>query len=66
MRGRFTARSARDKLADRDLQAEPVSYSVHVLVVDIETGQLTDSGGGNDFPDLACVGPVVTDYQGSS
>jgi hypothetical protein len=54
------------KSADRyDAEDEFVSYSVQVLVVDIETGQVTDSGGGHDYPDLASVGPVVTDYRGS-
>ena len=43
-----------------------MSYSVQVLVVDIATGNVTDSGGGNDYPDLPSVGPVVTDYPGQA
>jgi hypothetical protein len=39
-----------------------MSFLVSVLVVDIETGQVTDSGSSNEYPDLASVGPVVTDY----
>jgi hypothetical protein len=66
MRGKFTAPAAPDKSATRRQEDGFVSYSVQVLVVDIETGQLTDSGGGDDYPDLASVGAVVTDYRGSS
>jgi hypothetical protein len=40
-----------------------MSFSVVVLVVDIETGRVTDSGSSNDYPDLAAVGSVVTDYS---
>jgi hypothetical protein len=71
MRGKFTAPAARrpcvpgGRLHD-DAGPETVSYSVQVLVVSIETGQITDSGGGNEYPDLGSVGPVLTHRQSSS
>ena len=36
-------------------------WSVQMLVVDAATGQVTDSGGSNDYPDLESLGRVVTD-----
>ena len=63
----FTAR-ARGPWVRHELRRDPcagddVSYSVQVLVVDIASGRITDSGNSDHYPDLASVGPVVTDYQ---
>jgi hypothetical protein len=38
-------------------------HSVITLVVDAETGAPTDGGGGDEYPDLAAAGPVITDYE---
>ena len=69
MRGNFTARRPRRPyVADRhsrDPPPETITYSVQVLVVSVATGHITDSGGGDEYPDLASVGPVVTDRCGS-
>jgi hypothetical protein len=35
---------------------------VIMLVVDAANGAPTDSGHSNDYPELAAVGPVTTDY----
>jgi hypothetical protein len=67
MRGNFTApRPRRPYVPGRhshDAVPETVSYSVQVLVVSIATGRITDSGGGNEYPDLDSVGRVVTDRR---
>lgn len=42
---------------------EFVSYTVQVVVVEIESGRVTDFGGGHEYPDLAALGPVITDYE---
>lgn len=39
------------------------TWSVQMLVVNAATGQVTDSGGSNDYPDLASLSPVITDYS---
>jgi hypothetical protein len=39
-----------------------VSYQFQTLVIDIETGQITDSGSSNHCPDLASLGEIVTDH----
>ena len=38
-------------------------WTVQMLVIDAATGQVTDSGGSNDYPDLPALGPVTTDYS---
>ena len=43
-------------------QAEMATWSVQMLVVNAATGQVTDSGGSDDYPDLAALGPVTTDF----
>ncbi len=69
IRGRFTARRGRGPSIPPEVRhddsSEYMSWTVQVLVIDIETGRVTDSGGSNDYPDLASVGPVVTDYRAS-
>jgi hypothetical protein len=40
-------------------------WPVKVLVVEISSGRIVDSGGGRQWPDLAQVGPVVTDRRRS-
>jgi hypothetical protein len=66
MRGCFTARRARPPLppemVPEDAVDDTMSFPISVLVVDIETGLVTDSGSSFEYPDLASVGPVVTDY----
>lgn len=49
-----------------DRRNEVESYSVQVLVVEIESGRITDGGGGPTYPDLSGFDPVVTDYRRSS
>jgi hypothetical protein len=67
MRGRFTARRPRPPGYFRDHPDAPrdelMSYPVQVLVVEIRSGRITDSGSSSNYPDLASVGPVVTDYE---
>lgn len=69
MRGNFTAPRPRRPYVrgghSHDAAPETISYSVQVLVVSIETGRITDSGGGNEYPDLDSVGQVVTDRRSS-
>jgi hypothetical protein len=45
---------------------EAVSFPVQVLVVELASGRVTDSGGDHRYPDLASVGPVITDYRASA
>lgn len=66
-RGKFTARRPRPPaVAHADAEDEFMSYPVQVLVVEIASGRVTDSGSSPDYPDLASVGPVVIDYGGSA
>lgn len=66
IRGRFAAprptpqRAPLPKPGDRHAET---MFSVLVRVVDVATGCVTDSGGSNDYPDLASVGRVITDYR---
>ena len=64
MRGDFIARrSSPPSLPGSRESDATVSYPVQVLVIAIGSGRITDSGGGPVYPDLAAVGPVVTDYR---
>jgi len=64
MRGTFVRRRPFPPGGERDqTRADMESISVKVLVVEIKTGRVTDSGSGGEYPDLAKVGSVVTDYQ---
>jgi hypothetical protein len=66
MEGNFRARRApRPPLRRRDVPAgeEFVSYPVQVLVFDVLTGQITDSGSSIQQPDLTPLGDVVTDQD---
>lgn len=66
MRGSFTARRAAPPgLRRHGVEDEMVSFPVQVLVVEINSGRVTDSGGDFNYPDLASVGPVITDCRGS-
>jgi hypothetical protein len=61
IRGNFSGPRARPpSLAARP--AEIATWSVQKLVVNAATGQVTDSGGSNEYPDLAALGSVTTDY----
>jgi|ERR1039458_5619837 hypothetical protein len=66
IKGHFTARRPdpprRPNAAPIDGE-DFVSFSVGVLVVDIQTGRVTDSGSSQRYPDLDSVGPVVTDHR---
>ncbi len=42
-----------------------VTFPVQVLVIEINSGRVTDSGSDFNYPDLASVGPVITDYRAS-
>jgi hypothetical protein len=67
IRGTFTRRVPRSP-SPRWNQApdEIESYSVKVLVVEIKSGRITDSGGGPIYPEMSSVGSVVTDYRRSA
>lgn len=41
----------------------PQSYTVITLVLDAQTGRGEDFGVSNDYPDIAQLGPVTTDYR---
>jgi hypothetical protein len=43
-----------------------MTYPVQVLVVDVASGRVTDSGSSSEYPDLSSVGPVVADYPASA
>jgi hypothetical protein len=68
VRGSFTTRRAPGppRLRLDDAEDDMVSFPVQVLVVEIKRGRVTDSGSDFEYPDLASVGPVVTDRRGSS
>lgn len=67
IRGKFAGRRlGPPSRSSEHRRHETESYSVIVLVVEINSGRITDSGGGPRYPDLATVGPVVTDYRRSS
>jgi hypothetical protein len=63
MKGTFRARRPRPPRHRYTDDEEFVSYRFQTLVVDIETGQITDSGSSNHCPDLASLGAVVTDHD---
>jgi len=60
MKGRFRRRQSRPSARPPDEQF--VSYPFQTVVIDIETGKITDSGSSNQAPDLTSLGEVVTDY----
>ncbi|MGO9972052.1 MAG: hypothetical protein ACLP01_04430 [Solirubrobacteraceae bacterium] len=61
MKGNFRRRRSRPPGADpTDEQA--VSYPFQTVVVDIETGEITDSGSSNQAPDLTPLGEIVTEH----
>lgn len=60
-RGRFVLEDAL-----RPARAHPRKGSVLTLVVDASTGETTDSGLSNRYPDLARLGPVHTDVRQAS
>jgi hypothetical protein len=63
MEGDFRARRPRIAGHRAPGDEEVFSYRFRVLVFDIETGQITDSGLSNERPDLASLGDVVTDHD---
>jgi hypothetical protein len=62
MKGNFRARRPRPPSQSRSNDEEFVSYLIQTLVVDIETGKISDSGSSNRAPDLTSLGEVVTDH----
>jgi hypothetical protein len=63
IKGHFRARRAAPP-GRRYPEAEAfVEYPIQVLVTDIASGQVTDSGSTFDYPDLASVGAVITDHR---
>jgi hypothetical protein len=68
LRGAFTAPRPHPpghRVVSLDHSGDLMSFPVMVLVVDVETGRVTDSGSSHQYPDLASVGPVITDHRGS-
>jgi len=63
MKGNFRAGRRRPPRHRCTNDEEFVAYRFQTLVVDIETGQITDSGSSNHWPDLASLGAVVTDHD---
>ena len=65
MEGNFRSRRRSPPRPQPDVPAtdEFVSYPVQVLVFDVATGQITDSGSSNQRPDLTPLGQVVTDHD---
>lgn len=64
IRGAFTRRRPFPPDSTWDHRRNEVeSYSVKVLVVEIESGQITDSSGGPTYPDLSGFDAVVTDHR---
>jgi hypothetical protein len=63
MKGNFRARRRRPPGRRYGNDEQVVSYPFQTLVVDIETGNITDSGSSNQCPDLASLGEVVTDHD---
>jgi hypothetical protein len=67
MRGGFSApRPTPPTIRPTHAQDRVMTYPVHVLVVDVASGRVTDSGSSSDYPALSSVGPVVTDYPESA
>jgi hypothetical protein len=62
MKGNFRARRASRPGHRYPDDEQSVSDPFQTLVIDIETGQITDSGSSNHCPDLASLGEIVTDH----
>ena len=50
-------------MRERVPQGAMVQFSVLVRVIEITSGRIVDSGGASTYPDLASVGPVITDFR---
>ena len=67
MRGEFSAaRPTPPTVRPTDGQDRVMAYPVQVLVVEVASGRVTDSGSSSEYPDLRSVGPVVIDYPESA
>lgn len=69
VKGKFHARSRTPPIpAGLTVPKQPefVSYPIQVLVVNIATGEMTDSGSTHDYPNLAPLGRVATDHPAPS
>jgi hypothetical protein len=60
MKGDFRGHRSRPGARPDDEQS--FSYPFHTVVIDIETGNITDSGASNQAPDLTPLGDIVTDH----
>jgi hypothetical protein len=68
IRGDFSApsRPTPPTIRPTDAQDRVMTYPVQVLVVDVASSRVTDSGSSSEYPDLSSVGPVVADYPASA
>jgi hypothetical protein len=62
IQGHFSGPVSLPPLAPRSVQRTTI-WSVQMLVINAATGQVTDAGGSDEYPDLAALGPVITDYS---
>lgn len=66
IRGSFSGRRPFPPGPQWDRRRDEIEHwPVKVLVVEIASGRIVDSGGGHQWPDLEQVGPVVTDRRRS-
>jgi hypothetical protein len=63
IRGHFSGPRPLPPLAPASAESTE-TYSVITLVVNAETGEITDSGHSDTYPDLAALGAVATDAPG--
>jgi hypothetical protein len=67
MRGDFSApRPTPPTIRPTAAQDRVMAYPVQVLVVEVASGRVTDSGSSSAYPELSSVGPVVIDYPRSA
>jgi hypothetical protein len=66
MRGDFSAPRPTPPIPPTDAQDRVMAYPIQVLVVEIASGRVTDSGSSPDYPDLSSVGPAVIDHPHSA
>jgi hypothetical protein len=67
MRGDFSApRPTPPTVRPTDARDKVMDYPVQVLVVEVASGRVTDSGSSSEYPDLSSVGAVVIDCPKSA
>jgi hypothetical protein len=62
MRGHFRARRRRRPPLAPRVEEEWYSYAYQNVVINLDTGSITDSGGSQKPPDFSLLVEVVTDY----